>query len=236
MKKLLLLTIALFLFCSCEPEGNNNKSKKSMLWNASCKVNIQAGNGQKKNVEVVGDSVAVHRLCVYADEMGGLLNKDLWHLQVDTFWHTRDSWTFNMASLERDTINHTFTFWNSFVIQFHDYYMENGEQMGLEGSEYLGLLASYDLPLFRAIYDTVKHEYMDPYNIYGLPGLVENPTLVWDTLGYIPFSLMEKNRNILLQMLEEKRYQDMLDFLESGAYVIYTCTGEEYRKARQELD
>ncbi|MDE5761938.1 MAG: hypothetical protein K2H68_00280 [Bacteroidales bacterium] len=239
MKKLLLLTIALFLFCSCEPEGkpegNDNKNKKSMLWNASCKVNIQTGNNQKKNVEVVGDSVAVHRLCVYADEMGGLLNKDLWHLQVDTFWHTRDSWTFNMASLERDTINHIFTFWNSFVIQFHDYYIENGEQMGLEGSEYLGLLASYDLPLFRAIYDTVKHEYKD-LEEKGWPGWEGYPNLVWDTLGYIPFSLMEKNRNILLQMLEEKRYQDMLDFFKSGAYVIYTCTGEEYRKARQELD
>ncbi|MDE5544040.1 MAG: hypothetical protein K2I83_01350, partial [Bacteroidales bacterium] len=94
MKKILLFAVALFLFCSCEPEskpeGNENKSKKSMLWNASCKVNIQTGNNQKKNVEVVGDSAAVHNLCVYAKQMGGLLNKDLWHLQVDTNWHTRD--------------------------------------------------------------------------------------------------------------------------------------------------
>ena len=236
MKRILLFAVALLLFCSCEPESNDNKSKKSMLWNASCKVNIQAENGQKKNVEVVGDSVAVHRLCVYADEMGGLLNKDLWHLQVDTNWHTRDSWTFRMTSLERDTINHTFTFWNRFVIAFHDYYMENDEQMGVEGSEYLGFFASYDLPLFRAIYDTVKHEYKEPYSSNGWPGGESFPNLVWDTLGYVPFSLMEKNRNILLQMLEEKRYQDMIDFLASGAYVIYTCTGEEYRKARQELD
>ncbi|MDE7102324.1 MAG: hypothetical protein K2O37_05970, partial [Bacteroidales bacterium] len=82
-------------------------------------------------------------------------------------------------------------------------------------------------------YDTVKHKYRD-INNRPWPGY--EPNLVWDTLGYIPFSLMEKNRNILLQMLEEKRYQDMIDFFESGAYVIYTCTGEEYRKARQELD
>lgn len=234
MKKLLLLTFVLCLFCSCEHESNDNKSKKSLLMYAACKVNVQAGNNQKKSVEVVGDSAAVHNLCVYAYEMGGLLNKDLWHLQVDTFWHTRESWTYNMNDGgERDTINHTFTFWNDFVIRFHDYYIENEEQVGVEGSEYLGLLASYDLLFFRAAYDTVKHKYRD-INDRPWPGY--EPNLVWDTLGYIPFSLMEKNRNILLQMLEEKRYQDMLDFFKSGAYVIYTCTGEEYRKARQELD
>ncbi|MDE5610173.1 MAG: hypothetical protein K2I66_07315 [Bacteroidales bacterium] len=239
MKKILLFAVALFLFCSCEPEskpeGNDNKSKKSILWNASCKVNIQAENKQKKNIEMVGDSAAVHNLCVYAEQMGGLLNKDLWHLQVDTNWHTRDSWFFNMRSLTRDTVNHTFTFWNSFVIDFHDYYIENDEQVGLEGTEYLGFFASYDLPLFRAVYDTVNHQYKHPEES-GWPGYERWPNLVWDTLGYVPFAIMEKNRNILLQMLEEKRYQDMIDFFESGAYVIYTCTGEEYRKARQELD
>lgn len=237
MKKILLFATALFLLGSCKPESDDNKSKKSRLCNASCKVNIQAGNSQQKSVEVVGDSATVHRLCLYAMEMGGLLNKNLWHLQVDTVFHTRDSWTLSLGAIERDTINHTFTFWNSFVIRFHDFYMENDEQIGVEGSEYLGILACYDLPLFRAVYDTVKHEYQDPFETFiGYPGSESSPSLVWDTLGYIPFSLMEKNRNILIRMLEEKRYQDMLDFFASGAYVIYTCTGEEYRKACQELN
>ncbi len=236
MKKIMLFVVALFLFCSCEPESNDSKINRSLLWSASCKVSIQAGNNQKKNVEVIGDSVAVHRLSVYVAEMGGLLNENLWELHVEPSFHTRDSWTFNMRSLERDTINHTFTFWNSFVIKFHDFYMVNDEQVGLAGSEYLGILASYDLPLFRAIYDTVEHRYINPISESGVVPGRYYPNLVWDTLGYIPFSLMEKNRNILNQMLEEKRLEDMLEFFESGAYVIYTCTGEEYLKARQELN
>ncbi len=226
MKKILLFVLALICFCSCEHEQDGNGGKKSLLMYAECKMDIKAGSHQRKSIEMIGDSVAVHRLCRYALQMCGKMNDTLYANYVDTVWNTTDSWHFEMwDNIQRDTINHTFTFWNDFVVSFHDWYMENGEQVGIEGTEYLGLLAGYDHPVFRGKYDTVEHIYVDP-----LKGLAYVPDAVYDTLGYIPLSLMDKNRRILNQMLEEKRYQDMIDFFRSGAYIIYTCTGEEYRE------
>ena len=231
MKKIIVLALAV-LCCACDKPRKDNKT--SILMFAECKMDIQKGsnrNGRKAGLDVVGDSIAVHRLSRYATRICGKLNDTLaMEKGRDPYTWVYDFWDNGLGVYKRDTVNHIFTFPNDVAICFREWYLdEQGEQVGVEGSEYPGLLVWFDYPVFCGRYDTVKHVYIGSYEEFTDFANYPYYNQVYDTLGYIPSTLMRQNRAILTQLLAERRYQDVLDFFKT-TYHIYTCTGEEYRE------
>lgn len=233
MKKVFFLLLAI-LFVACEkPE---KKETSQVLRQAVCKVNIDSPS-QRKAVDIVGDSASVHRLSRYACcYLATWVNFGPDHNRNEPDW--RYFYGDQTGFFSRDTLVHTFSFHSDFIVKWEDEHLVDGVYIGVDGTEYLGWLACSENVVFNAVYDTVLKRYMDPYSDGGNSFIVGNDNdNVFDTLGYIPNSIMKKNRAILQKMMDEKRFVDMVDFFKSGAYTIYTCTGEEYRElARQGLN
>lgn len=228
MKKILAILLAggLFLMQSCQPEnmdgGENDGGKgdnSGILANAICEMDIQSLN-KTKGLDVVGDSQAVHQLAVYACAIVGArdsswINGYMDFCQYNFFGTDTDIFI-------RDTINHVFSFQNDAVIGFEKFDYPEGKPIGVVGTEYLGWMICYIEPVFCAWYDTVNECYLNPS---------DDDILFFDcrldTLGYIPKEMMSRNRERLLQLLSEQRFQEMIDIYKTG-YHIYTCSGEEY--------
>lgn len=104
----------------------------------------------------------------------------------------------------RDTINHVFSFQNDAVIGFEKFDYPEGKPIGVVGTEYLGWIICYIEPVFCARYDTVNECYLKPS---------DNDILFFDcrlgSLGYIPKKMMSRNREKLLQLLSEQRFQEI---------------------------
>ncbi|MCM1041451.1 MAG: hypothetical protein NC396_03350 [Bacteroides sp.] len=237
MKKLLFF-IFLSVMCimmSCNPEGQN-RNKSRILVYALCKMDIKSGQKPRKDagLDIEGDSIAVHKLARWAILMTGHFYKGMPYF--DTIWNpTREFQspilTWDNICFSRDTLNHVFTFSNDAVIEWREKEVIDGEMVGIDGFEYLGWLASFEDCVFVSYCDSTRTVCYDPLT----------SSFDWpqerDTLGYIPSRMLKENREHLMSLLAEKRYQDMIDFFKSGAYTIYTCTGEEYRElVRQGLN
>ena len=252
-KFILLFTALAVLCCACnKPEKKEEQSSRTLKW-AIAKMDILPGHTRNtKAVDIVGDSIAVHTLCLYfsnliefVDWEDSILGKYSCSPVEDLVVRTENFSGEQGIIFQRDTINHVFSFSNDAVIGWGDSDWDpiNRIYTGIEGTEYLGWLACGENVVFRAVYDTVLKRYISPcYDdenllVVGPTNSYPNNPRVYDTLGYIPNSLMKANRAYLEQLLKEKRYQEMVDFFESGAYKVYTCTGEEYRElARQGLN
>lgn len=229
MKKVFFLLLAAILFVACEKPAKEETSQ--VLRQAVCKMNIESPS-KRKAVEIVGDSISVHRLSRYTCSYWGIrVNYGLPPNWVDTALEWRYFYGDQTGFFSRDTLAHTFSFHSDFVVKWAEEHFVDGVYIGVDGTEYLGWLACSENVVFNAVYDTVLKRYRDPYRGSEEDFLVgNNNDNVFDTLGYIPNSIMKKNRAILQNMMDEKRFVDMVDFFKSGAYTIYTCTGEEYRE------
>lgn len=228
MKKVFFLLLAI-LFVACEKPTQEETSQ--VLRQAVCKMNIES-QSKRKAVDIVGDSISVHRLSRYACSYWGVrINYGPAHYREDTSLEWRNFSGNQTGFFSRDTLAHTFSFHSDFVVQWAEEHLVDGVYIGVDGTEHLGWLACSENVVFNAVYDTVLKRYRDPYRGSEEDFLVgNNNDNVFDTLGYIPNSIMKKNRAILQNMMDEKRFVDMVDFFKSGAYTIYTCTGEEYRE------
>ncbi|MDE7072327.1 MAG: hypothetical protein K2O66_03040 [Bacteroidales bacterium] len=227
MKKCMLLLTAILLVACDKPA---EKESSRLLAQAVLEMRIESQN-KEKAVEIVGDSVSVHRLSRYA-----CLYFAIWR-NFGPSYHVWDS-VFNQQSFyrdmpgmfARDTLAHTFSFHSDYIIRWDQEVFEDGVYyQGVDGTEYLGWLTCSENVVFVAIYDTALKRYSDPY-LYPEGFITNYSNQVYDTLGYVPNSLMRKNRAILQNMMDEKRFADMMDFYSSGAYTLYTCTAEEYRE------
>lgn len=233
MKKVFFLLLAAILFVACEKPAKEETSQ--VLRQAVCKMNIDSPS-KRKAVDIVGDSISVHRLSRYACNYWGIrVNYGLPPNWVDTALERRTFFDDEPGMFSRDTLAHTFSFHSDFIIKWAEEHVVDGVYIGVDGTEYLGWLATSENVVFNAVYDTVLKRYKDPCRYSEEGGgnsfiVGNNNDNVYDTLGYIPNSIMKKNRAILQNMMDEKRFVDMVDFFKSGAYVIYTCTGEEYRE------
>lgn len=218
MKRILIFaTAASVAFAlSCRPEPR--EEDPGILAYAVCEMDIHPGS-KAKAVDIEGDSAAVHQLARYA-----CLIRSPW----DSSWINgvealSDYYFFDLDGIfSRDTVGHTFSFQNDAVIMFEDIDIN---QVGQPGSEYLGWLACYVEPVFCALYDTVSKCYSDP--MVGFEEFQFKNQRI-DTLGYVPKEMMARNRERLLQLMAEQRFQEMIDLYKSE-YRIYTCTGAEYR-------
>lgn len=222
----MLLTAILLVAC----DKPTKKETSQVLKQAVCKMNIDSQN-KRKAVDIIGDSVSVHRLSRYAcNYYAHKMNYGPDHPITDPVEFERRYFYFDDPDFfTRDTLAHTFSFHSDFIVQWEQENIVDGVYIGVDGTEYLGWLACSENVVFQAIYDTALKRYRDPY-LYPGDFNFDDPNQVLDTLGYIPNSLMRKNRAILQNMMDEKRFGDMVDFFKSGAYTIYTCTGEEYRE------
>ncbi len=226
MKKVFFLLLAI-LFVACEKPAQEETSQ--VLRQAVCKMNIES-RSKKKAVDIVGDSISVHRLSRYTCCYWGLwVNYGPNHNRTEPDW--RYFYGDQTGFFSRDTLAHTFSFHSDFIVQWGEEHLEDGVYIGVDGTEFLGWLACSENVVFNAVYDTVLKRYRDPFRGSEEDFIVgNNNDNVFDTLGYIPNSIMKKNRAILQNMMDEKRFVDMVNFFKSGAYTIYTCTGEEYRE------
>lgn len=233
MKKVFFLLLVAILFVACEKPAKEETSQ--VLRQSVCKMNIES-QSKTKAVDIVGDSVSVHRLSRYACGYQCMwvnygLPPNVW----DTRYDRRTFFDDEPGMFLRDTLAHTFSFHSDYVVKWGEEHIVDGVYIGVDGTEHLGWLTCSQNVVFHAVYDTVQKRYRDPYR-YSEEGrgngfiVGNNNDNVYDTLGYIPNSIMKKNRAILQNMMDEKRFVDMVDFFKSGAYVIYTCTGEEYRE------
>lgn len=229
MKKVFFLLLAAILFVACEKPAKEENSL--ILKQAVCKMNIDSQN-KRKAVEIVGDSVSVHRLSRYACNYCGIkTNYGRPDNLKDTTSESRCFYNDDPSFFMRDTLAHTFSFHSDLIVKWEQENIVDGVYIGVDGTEYLGWLTCSENVVFNAVYDTVLKRYRDPYRYSEEDFVVgNNNDNVFDTLGYIPNSIMKKNRAILQNMMDEKRFVDMMDFFKSGAYTIYTCTGEEYRE------
>lgn len=246
MKKIIVLALAV-LCCACDKPSKDDRT--SILMFGECRMDIRKGssrNGSKAGLDIVGDSIAVHRLSRYACSLSGKMNDSLAtesgrNPDVNPYAVPLDYlfWEDGLGIYKRDTVNHTFNFPNDIAISFHDYYInEQGEQMGVRGTEFPGFLFWLDYPIFRGVYNPETQSFIFSREEREKWGGYPHPSnnVVWDTLGYIPSSLMRENREIVKKMLAEQRYQDVLEFFKT-AFHIYACTGEEYRElVRQGLN
>ena len=237
MRKLLpvIFLSVLCMMVSCQPDNKTKEQKSRILMFAACEMNIKSGHSNKKDISIEGDSVAVHKLARWAIEMHGHFCKETPYRDTilnPSRYFESPLLTWDNTGFSRDTLNHTFTFSNDAVIKWREAEVIDGEEVGIDGSEYLGWMATIEDCVLVSFCDSTKTDgYYDPLtsSLYCLQD--------YDTLGYIPSRMLRENREYLTTLLKEKRYQDMIDFFKSGAYTIYTCTGEEYRElVRQGLN
>lgn len=241
MKKIIFILVAAVLAVACKKDERGQSS--DILVYALCRMDVN-GKPQAKAVDVVGDSAAVHKLSRYMSSyQGRLVNCGRGHFISNHPVNApfTDSWT--PEFYRRDTINHTFSFTNDVVINWQEKNTIDGQFVGgVDGTEYLGVVVCLEDFVFCATYDACaengvecdageEKQYYDPvttteadsdeffgFHYFG-----------YDTLGYIPNSQMRANRAYLQRLLDEHKYQEMLDYFKTS-YHIYTCTGEEYRE------
>lgn len=221
MKKISIFIAALSmaLVQSCKPEPK--EEDPGILAYAVCEMDIRSQN-RAKSVDVVGDSQSVHQLAVYACAIFGEIDSN-WIMGpmecMEYYFYGNDQEIFR-----RDTINHVFSFMHDAVIGFTKFDYPEGKPVGVPGTEHLGWLACYIEPVFCAFYDTIKECYLNP-SVDSRYIRFTNCRI--DTLGYVPKDMMARNRERLLQLMAEQRFQEMIDLYKTE-YCIYTCTGEEY--------
>ncbi|MCH5243419.1 MAG: hypothetical protein J1F29_00775 [Lentimicrobiaceae bacterium] len=239
MKKIFFILAVAIVAVACKKEEKEHDSSDILIY-ALCKMDI-SGKPQAKAFDVVGDSVSVHKLSRYMSfYTGNLVNYGWGDFIINT--HQEILFTDYLTRYyQRDTINHTFSFTNDAVICWMEENVVDGQlRGGKDGTEYLGYVVCMEDFVFCAAYDACAEngveceagkEYFDPVTATQADWgeFIGYHYVSYDTLGYIPNSQMRANRAHLQGLIDERKYQEMLDFFKRG-YCIYTCTGEEYRE------
>ena len=223
-KTFLLLFASIVLFQACKPDDAGKEDARILAY-AIVQMDIAPGNAHRqKSVDVVGDSLSVHQLAVYSCLIQGPCDSNWISGAMENNEYLFFGDDHNV--FVRDTVNHTFSFMHDAAVFFTEY---DNDRLGVPGTERLGWLACYVEPVFCAYYDTINGHYNNP--LVGIADFDFNSCRI-DTLGYIPRAQMEVNRKKLLRLMDEQRFQAMIDLYKHD-YHIYTCTGEEFRKMHQ---
>ncbi len=223
---LLLILASMVLFQACKPDDAGKEDTRILAY-AIVQMDIAPGNAHRqKSVDVVGDSLSVHQLAVYSCLIQGPCDSNWISGAMENNEHVFFGDDRNVFI--RDTVSHTFSFMHDAAVFFTEY---DNDRLGVPGTERLGWLACYVEPVFCAYYDTVKGRYFNPLAEVDSLGFRWRYCRI-DTLGYIPRAQMEVNRKKLLRLMDEQRFQAMIDLYKHD-YHIYTCTGEEFRKMHQ---
>lgn len=80
----------------------------------------------------------------------------------------------------------------------------------------------------------LQREYLDAKNFYiALPNGELDPSgllgFKWDTVGYIPQSVIDNARVQIEALYAQERYDEIYELFHT-AFTFYTCTGEEYKQ------
>lgn len=235
-KFLFLLAVLSLLLSGCGKPNKEPSEYYGKYRKACVRMKVQSNTPDGRKAQVVGDSAAVWK-CVR------------WGTNLHVYLPTEDIQSPDGISLcwsflfERDTTECIYIFGYPCVISYaKEEQDENGYWNGVPGSEKEGFLLRCENMVIAGIYDSLHNVYYDPFS--DKDWVEEDPSRGWfapcnwryDTLGYIPNSVVRANRERLIPLFNEGKYSEMIKIMEND-YVIYTCTGEEYRElARQGLN
>lgn len=213
---------------SCKTEQNEPTDVDPhyySLQKASVKMNVVDRGGDNRRVDIIGDSAAVSKLVRWAVELNGVSTE---HYPL----RLRLPLDIDDIRSDRDTINNFLYFNFSAVFDFMQNADLNGDGIfeGVPGTEFEGWLLDIIHPVVIAQYDTILNRYADPFVSWGEWPSTNHFNSIYDTVGYIPQSQLDANRDTLKHLFAEKQYKKMEEMLEEGLFTIYTCTGEEYRE------
>ena len=230
----LFTALPLLLLSSCEKPNKEQGEYYGKFQKACVRLKVQNNTSGERKAQVVGDSAAVWK-CV---RWGTNLRFFDFHFQTDA----HDGLSLNRWDMfDRDTIECTYIFGYECVVRYgRTEPDENGIYQGVPGSEEWGILMEAENFVICGLYHDTICTYYDPFledkwsEIYDPHAT--NDKLHYDTLGYIPNSIVRANRERLIPLFNEGKYSEMMKIMEND-YVIYTCTGEEYRElVRQGLN
>lgn len=238
-KSLLLLVALSLLLSGCKKPEKEPNEYYGKYQKACVRMKVQNNTSNGRKAQVVGDSTAVWKCVRYGVSLHN-------HNRVYDIVSPDGIYLLWSLLFQRDTTECVYIFGYPCVIDYAEQAPdENGYWNGVPGTEIEGFLLRCDNFVISGIYDTVHNIYYDPFS--GKPENEDDPSYGWDggscpsnwvydTLGYIPNSIVHANRERLIPLFKEGKYSEMIKIMEND-YVIYTCTGEEYRElARQGLN
>ena len=233
----LFAALPLLLLSVCEkPTPPKEQNEYYGKYQKACvRLKVQNNTSDGRKAQVIGDSAAVWK-CV---RWGVSLHvHDLEYDMVapdgiDLLWNSR---------FDRDTTECVYIFGYPCVVDYTEQAPdENGYWNGVPGTEKWGFLMKCENMVISGLYHDSLGVYYDPFVERGEWSEIYDPhatndILHYDTIGYIPNSIVRANRERLIPLFKEGKYSEMIKIMEND-YVIYTCTGEEYRElVRQGLN
>ena len=235
----LFVALPLLVLSSCEKPNKEPNEYYGKYQKACVRLKVQNNTAKGRKAQVIGDSAAVWK-CV---RWGTNLRFFDFYFQTDAL----DGLSLTRWDMfDRDTIECAYIFGYECVVRYGRIESdENGIGYGVPGSEEWGVLMEAENFTICGMLDTLHNVYYDPFS--DTPWNEDDPSRGWDggtcpgrwiydTLGYIPNSIVRANRERLIPLFNEGKYSEMMKIMEND-YVIYTCTGEEYRElARQGLN
>ena len=235
MKRFGLFLLSIMLLLSgCEKPNKEPNEYYGNFQKACVRLKVQNNSSDGRKAQVVGDSAAVWKCIRYGT------NLRYFSFEFQTDDHDGISLS-RWDMFDRDTIECTYIFGYECVVSYgRSEPGENGIYYGVPGSEEWGILMKAENFVICGTYHDSLGIHYDPYlrdkwsEIYDAHATIYK--LHYDTLGYIPNSVVRANRERLIPLFNEGKYSEMMKIMEND-YVIYTCTGEEYRElARQGLN
>lgn len=226
--KLIFLFAAVLLFLSgCEKPSKKPNEYYGKFQKACVRLKVQNNTTDGRKAQVIGDSAAVWKAVRWGVSLHSCDIRD-GSVSPDGISLTRRDW------FDRDTIECDYIFGYECVVRYSRTEPdENGIYQGVPGSEVWGFLMDSENMVISGLYHDSLGIYYDPYledkwlEIYDPYATIYQ--LHYDTLGYIPNSIVRANRERLIPLFNEGKYSEMIKIMEND-YVIYTCTGEEYRE------
>lgn len=236
----LFALLPLLLLSGCEKPNKAPNEYYGRLQKACVRLKVQNNTSDGRKAQVVGDSAAVWKAVRWGTNLHWLDLKT----NTPTLWGGLSLTRWDM--FDRDTTERVYIFGYECVVRYSDTEPdENGIYIGVPGSEVWGVLMLGENFVICGIYDTLHNVYYDPFSekqwndddpSHGWDGGTCPGKLRYDTLGYIPNSIVRTNRERLIPLFNAGKYSEMMKIMEND-YVIYTCTGEEYRElVRQGLN
>lgn len=241
----LFALLPLLLLFGCEkpmPEQAQESEQQEYygkFQKACVRLKVQNNTTDGRKAQVVGDSAAVWKAVRWGT--------NLHNYDMEADLTSQDGISLTRWDLfDRDTVECIYILgYESVVLYGRLEPDENGIWNGVPGSEKWGFLMTCENMVIVGMYDSLHDVYYDPFS--EKPWIENDPSYGWDgdicpggwrydTLGYIPNSVVRANRERLIPLFDEGKYSEMMKIMEND-YVIYTCTGEEYRElARQGLN
>ena len=232
MKNKFLFLFAFFsllLLSGCEKPNKKPNEYYGKFQKACVRLKVQNTTTDGRKAQVVGDSAAVAKCVRWGVSLHvlELARPDM--ISQDGISLTRWDW------FDRDTTECVYIFGYECVVRYgHTEPDENGIYQGVPGSEEWGFLMECENMVISGMYDSLHNVYYDPLS--DKPWIEVDSSRGWyagrwryDTLGYIPNSIVRANRERLIPLFNAGKYSEMMKIMEND-YIIYTCTGEEYRE------